>query len=58
MAPDPVVSSRQSLVAVIHSLTVEKDKPRFRGFSSKTKLMLQMGAEKAESWWNSLGISK
>ena len=58
IAPDQMRIGRQCLVGTIDILPVEVGKPKYRGFSSKTKLTLQMGAEKAQSWWNGLGISK
>ncbi len=58
IAADAARPGQQSLVGIIHSLPLQQGKPRFRGFSSKSKVMLQIGAEKAQSWWNSLGISK
>ena len=57
IAPDETKPGRQCLVATIHSLPAEAGKPRFRGFASKAKAIVQMSAEKAESWWKSLGIS-
>lgn len=57
IASDQQKPGRRCLVAVIHSLPAAAGKPRFRGFGSKTEMMLRMTAEKAESWWKGLGIS-
>lgn len=57
IAPDQTKPGRQCLVAIVYSVPVEAGQPRFRGFASKTKVVLQMGTEKAESWWKKLGSS-
>lgn len=57
VASDQQKPGRRCLVAVIHSLPAAAGKPRFRGFGSKTAMMLRMSAEKAESWWKELDIS-
>jgi hypothetical protein len=55
LAPDDGKLGRQSLNAVIHPLPAEPGKPRFRGFTSKLKLNIQIGSERVGSWWKNLG---
>ncbi len=54
VAPDNTRPGHYCLVAFVHPLPAEAGQPRFRGFTSKVKLDLQMGRERIESWWRSI----
>jgi hypothetical protein len=51
IAPDQAKPGHHCLNAVIHPVTAEAGKPRFRGFASKMGLDLQMGTDRVKSWW-------
>jgi hypothetical protein len=55
LVPDQGRPGRQCLVAYLDQLPAEPGQPRFRGFTSRVKLNLQMGSESIGSWWKSLG---
>ena len=57
LVPDEARLGRECLVAYVHQVPAQPGQPRFRGFTSKLKLNLQMGSEKIESWWKRLGDS-
>jgi hypothetical protein len=56
LAPDQARPGQQCLEAYVHQVPTEPGQPRFRGFTSKIKLDLQMRGENIESWWKNLGI--
>ncbi len=55
LAPDDGKPGHQSLNAIIHPLPAGPGKPRFRGFTSRLKLNIQMASERVDSWWRNLG---
>ena len=55
LVPDEATPGRECLIAYVHQLPAEPGQPRFRGFTSRVKLNLQMGSESIGSWWKSLG---
>jgi hypothetical protein len=53
LAPDEAKPGRQCLVAYVNDIPAGRGETRFRGFTSKVALNLEMGTRRAESWWRS-----